>query len=305
MPNLQRNPKVAYMRHLFYFSAILLIILSSCGNESKLFPGFSVTKSNIHYKLVLIGEGNEKAQPTNYITVLVAYRTPSDSLFFHGARTFQLTEPQFPGSIDECFTMLQKGDSAIFHISAEDFFTKTIETNLPRFLAQGDFMRVDIRMLDILTEKQYLLDKEAFLHWIEDFGEYEKVILKQYLEEQTIDFEPTASGIYYIPVQQGTGSQIQIGDTITVHYEGRFLNGKFFDSTRKRNEAFQFVYGQKWQVIPGLEEAIGMMYPGEKSIFIIPSEMAFGQGGSSTGIVPAFTPVVFELEIVEVKAKKQ
>ena len=160
-------------------------------------------------------------------------------------------------------------------------------------------------MLEILTEKQYLLDKEAFLHWIEDFGEYEKVILKQYLEEQTIDFEPTATGIYYIPIQQGTGSQIQLGDTVTVHYEGRFLNGKFFDSTRKRNEAFQFVYGQKWQVIPGLEEAIGMMYPGEKSIFIIPSEMAFGQGGSSTGIVPAFTPVVFELEIVEVKEKNQ
>lgn len=293
------------MRHLFYLSAILLIILSSCGNESKIFPGFSVTKSNIHFNLVQIGEGKEKAQPTNYITVLVAYRTPSDSLFFHGVRTFQLTEPQFPGSIDECFTMLQKGDSAIFYISAENFFTKTIETNLPRFLSAGDFMRVDIHMLEILTEKQYLLDKEAFLHWIEDFGEYEKVILKQYLEEQTIDFEPTATGIYYIPIQQGTGSQIQLGDTVTVHYEGRFLNGKFFDSTRKRNEAFQFVYGQKWQVIPGLEEAIGMMYPGEKSIFIIPSEMAFGQGGSSTGIVPAFTPVVFELEIVEVKEKNQ
>lgn len=278
-------------------------LLASCSNESNEFQGFSVTPTNIHYKLVKLGEGGEKAQPTNYITVSVAYRTLSDSLFFHGVRTFQLTEPQFPGSIDECFTMLEKGDSAIFYVSANDFFTKTIETNTPRFIDPSSFLRVDILMLDILSEKQYQLDKEAFVHWIEDFGEYEKVILKQYLDTQTIDFEPTASGLHYIPIKKGEGNKIQVGDTITVHYEGRFFNGKYFDSTRKRNEPFQFVYGQKWQVIPGLEEAIGMMYPNEKSLFIIPSYLAFGQGGSSTGIVPAFTPVVFEVEIVEVKPK--
>ena len=68
---------------------------------------------------------------------------------------------------------------------------------------------------------------------------------------------------------------------------------------------FQFVYGQKWQVIPGLEEAIGMMYPGERALFIIPSNLAFGQGGSSTGIVPAFTSVIFEVEIVEVNPRKE
>lgn len=284
--------------------AILLatiVTLSGCGNESKIFPEFSVSPSGIHYKLVKLGEGGQKAQPSDYITVSVSYRTLADSIFFHGVRTFQLTEPQFPGSIDECFTMLEKGDSAVFYISANDFFTKTIETNIPRFIDPNNFLRVDILMLDILTVEQYQLDKEAFLHWIEDFGEYEKVLLKQYIEKQEIDFEPTASGLHYIPLVKGVGNKIQVGDTITVHYEGRFFNGKYFDSTRKRNEPFQFVYGQKWQVVPGLEEAIGMMYPNEKSLFIIPSYLAFGQGGSSTGIVPAFTPVVFEVEIVEVK----
>lgn len=293
------------MKSLKTYAVIALLFLSSCGNESSEFPGFSVTQNDIHYKLVTLGDGGIKAQPSNYITVVVAYRSPTDSLFFHGVRTFQLTEPQFPGSIDECFTMLEKGDSATFYISADDFFTKTIETNLPKFIKPESFLRVDILMLDILTEKQYQLDKEAFLHWIEDFGDYEKVLLKQYLEEQPLDFEPTASGLHYIPINPGTGNKIQLGDTISVHYEGRFFNGKYFDSTRKRNEPFQFVYGQKWQVIPGLEEAIGMMYPNEKSLFIIPSYLAFGQAGSSTGIVPAFTPVIFEVEIIEVKPKNE
>jgi FKBP-type peptidyl-prolyl cis-trans isomerase FkpA len=291
------------------FNKILIFIslayLVACNNDSKEFSGFSVTRNNIHFKRVTLGEGDVKAQPTNYITVNVAYRTPSDSLFFHGVRTFQLTESHFPGSIDECFAMLAKGDSAIFYISANDFFTRTIETNTPRFLDPNGYLRVDIHMMDIITEKQYQREKEVFLNWIEDFGDYEKVILRQYVEEQSLDFMKTQSGMHYIPITKGYGTQIQEGDTLTVHYEGRFFNGKYFDSTVKRDEPFQFVYGQKWQVIPGLEEAIGMMYAGEKSLFIIPSYMAFGQGGSSTGIVPAFTPVVFEIEIVEVKPKVQ
>ncbi|MDX9769541.1 MAG: FKBP-type peptidyl-prolyl cis-trans isomerase [Tenuifilaceae bacterium] len=293
------------MRHLKLLPIALVVILWSCSNESKIFPGFSVTKTNIHYQLVSLGEGEHKAEPSNYVTVQIAYRTPQDSLFFHGLRTFQLTEPQFAGSIDECFAMLAKGDSATFYISAFDFFTHTIETNLPRFLKPDDLLRVDMLMLDILSEKRYLQEKEIFLNWIEDFGDYEQVVLRQYVEEQNLDFESTQSGLHYIPITRGMGNKIQEGDTITVHYEGRFFNGKYFDSTRKRNEPFQFVYGQKWQVIPGLEEAIGMMYPGEKSLFILPSYIAFGQGGSSTGIVPAFTPVVFDVEIVEVKPKNQ
>lgn len=294
------------MRHLKLLTFLsIAAILFSCNNQSKIFPEFSVTKTNIHYKLVEIGETSDKAKPTDYVNVLIAYRTPTDSIFFSGSRTFQLTEPQFAGSIDECFTMLSAGDSAIFHLSANDFFTKTIEAAIPNFFGPEDFLRVDIKMLGILEERAYEREKESFLHWIEDFGDYEQVLLKQYIDEQTNDFEQTTSGIYYIPIEQGVGRKIQVGDTLTVHFEGRFFNGRYFDSTRKRNEAFQFVYGQKWQVIPGLEEAIGMMYPYERAIFIIPSHLAFGQGGSSTGIVPPFTPVIFEVEVMEVKSKNR
>lgn len=282
-------------------SVVLLLVLSGCSNSSHEFKGYSITRTGIHYKLVSLGDGVVKAQPTNYITISIAYRTPTDSTFFHGFRKFQFTEPQFPGSIDECFSMLAQGDSASFYISANDFFLKTIETSLPRFFTETDFLKVDIRMVEIQTEKQYQKEKEAFLNWIEDFGDYEKVLLKQYIEEEKLDFEPTPSGLYYIPVHAGSGEKIQVGDTVAVHYEGRFFNGKFFDSTRKRNEAFYFVYGQKWQVVEGLEEAIGMMYPGERALFIVPSHLGFGEGGSSTGIVPPFTSVLFDVEIVEVK----
>lgn len=291
------------IRNLLSF-VILLLILIGCSNKSSKFSGFSVTDSGIHYKLISLGDGSIKPQASNFITVNIAYRTIKDSIFFQGLRKFQLTTSNYSGSIDECFIMLSLGDSAAFNFPADSFFSRTLETSLPKFINKGDFMRVDIKMLEIQTEKQYQLEKEAFLHWINDFGEYEKVILKQYMDGEKLSIAPTSSGLYYIPVIKTNGKDVTIGDTITVNFEGRFFNSKIFDSTKKRNEPFQFVYGQKWQVIEGLEEAIGMMKEGERSLFIIPSRLAFGEQGSSTGIIPPFTSVVFEVELIEVKKGK-
>jgi len=254
--------------------------------------------------LISLGDGVVKPQISNYITVNIAYRTLKDSIFFQGLRKFQLTSPSYIGSIDECFMMLALGDSAAFNFPADSFFNRTLETALPKFIRKGDFMRVDIKILEIQTEKEYELEKEAFLHWINDFGEYEKVILKQYMEGEKLSIAPTSTGLYYIPVMKTNGKSVAVGDTITVNFEGRFFNSKIFDSTKKRNEPFQFVYGQKWQVIEGLEEAIGLMKEGERSLFIIPSRLAFGEQGSSTGIIPPFTSVVFEVELIEVKKGK-
>lgn len=286
------------------FIISLLLTLIGCSKKSSKFPGFSVTEDGIHYKLVGLGDGSAKPEISNFITVNISYRTIKDSLFFQGLRKFQLTAPRYSGSIDECFMMLVLGDSATFYFPADSFFKRTLETSLPRFINKGDLMRVDIKMMDVQTEKQYQLEKEAFLHWINDFGDYEKVILKQYMEGEKLSIAPTSSGLYYIPVIKTNGKSVAVGDTVTVNFEGRFFNSKIFDSTKKRNEPFQFVYGQKWQVIEGLEEAIGMMKEGEKSLFIIPSKLAFGENGSSTGIIPPFTSVVFEVELIEVKKAK-
>ena len=290
-------------RNLLYLVATFSFLIG-CSNMSSKFPGYSLTESGIHYKLISLGDGSVKPEELNYITVNVAYRTLKDSLFFQGLRKFQLTTPRYQGSIDECFLMLALGDSASFYFPADSFFMRTLETSLPKFINKTDLMRVDIKMLDIQSEKQYQLEKEAFLHWINDFGDYEKVILKQYMDGKKLSIAPTASGLFYIPVVKSNGKSVAVGDTITVNYEGRFFNSKIFDSTKKRNEPFQFVYGQKWQVVEGLEEAIGMMKEGERSLFILPSRLAFGENGSSTGIIPPFTSVVFEVELIEVKKGK-
>jgi len=280
-------------------SLIVTSILFSCDKFSK-YPGYSKTWSGIYYKLLTIGDDNNKPKSGDYVTFEIAYKTIKDSLFFSGKRKFQVTRTEYKGSIDECFTMLAKGEKAEFILSAGNFFKKTLQNNLPSFLKPIDDMKIDINMIEIQSAKEYENEKKAFLHWIEDFGDYEKEILSQYMQEQKLSISPVGNGLYYIKIKKGDGRKVAKGDTITVDYEGRFLDGKFFDSTVKRHESFQFVYGTEWQVVKGLEEAIGMMEEHEKAIVILPSELAFGETGSSTGIIPPFTSLIFEVEIKKI-----
>ncbi|MDD4746237.1 MAG: FKBP-type peptidyl-prolyl cis-trans isomerase [Salinivirgaceae bacterium] len=298
------------MQRLYIFKllpiwALLLTIaqiLNSCSTKSS-YPHYTLIEGDVYYKLIMFGDSRETPKPSDFVTVDIAYRTMNDSLFFKGKRTMQLTEPEFEGSIDHCFLALAENDSASFIIDAQGLFEKTLNGELPSFLNPKETIKVDIKMSIIRTAEQYRREKEEFMAWIKDFGEYERTVLENYIEQRNINIKPTKSGLYFIPIKSGNGKKVEIGDIVTVNYEGRFLNGKFFDSTIKRQQPFEFVYGTEWQVIKGLEEAIGLMKEGDRSVIILPSGLAWGTKGSMTGIIPPFTSVMYEIELVSVQQR--
>jgi FKBP-type peptidyl-prolyl cis-trans isomerase len=290
-----------------YIVPVITVVLSTllfthCWKKSP-FPGYSLIEGDIYYKLIMFGEHRGVARPSDFVTIDISYRTMNDSLFFTGRRTMQLTAPEFPGSIDYCFFALSENDSASFIIDAHGLFEKTLSGEMPSFLNPGDVIKVDIKMILIRTAEQYRREKDEFLAWIKDFGEYERTVLENYIEQRDIKIKPTLSGLYFIPLKRGTGKKVEKGDIVTVNYEGRFLNGKFFDSTIKRQQPFEFVYGTEWQVIQGLEEAIGMMVEGDRAVIILPSGLAWGTKGSITGIIPPFTSIMYEIELVSVQQR--
>lgn len=286
---------------LFILTIVIFTFLNYSCDKLSSYPGYKKGPHGIYYQLHTIGdEDSIKAKPGDYITARLSYLTIDDSVFFNGTRKFQVLDPAYEGAIDECFIMLSQDESATFIISADNFFGITLQSALPRFIKPADKFKVRVEMIEIQQEADYILEKEAFLSWIEDFRNYEKVILKQFLDEEKLDVNPLPTGIYYLNLKKGTGKMIEPGDTVLVNYEGRFLNGKFFDSTVRRNKPFQFVYGTEWQVIEGMEKAIGIMREGEKALFILPSDLAFGNRGSTNNLIPPFTSLIFEVEILKV-----
>ena len=91
------------------------------------------------------------------------------------------------------------------------------------------------------------------------------------------------------------------GQKIRVHYTGKLMNGRVFDSSVERNEPIEFTYGSG-EVIRGWEQGIGLLKEGSKAIFVIPSHLGYGSSGVSD-IVPPNSPLVFEVEFLKAIAQ--
>lgn len=109
----------------------------------------------------------------------------------------------------------------------------------------------------------------------------------------------TASGLEYVEVVAGTGAQAQTGKIVQVHYTGKFLNGKVFDSSIPRGEPLEFRLGAG-RVIKGWDEGIALMKVGGKAILTIPPQLAYGERGAG-GVIPPNATLVFDVELVGVK----
>ena len=79
----------------------------------------------------------------------------------------------------------------------------------------------------------------------------------------------TASGLKYEVLKSGTGRQPKPGDTVVVHYTGRFRDGKTFDSSRDRGAPTEFMIGVG-RVIDGWDEGLVLMKEGARYRFDIP-----------------------------------
>ncbi|XP_057795094.1 peptidyl-prolyl cis-trans isomerase FKBP62-like [Salvia miltiorrhiza] len=86
------------------------------------------------------------------------------------------------------------------------------------------------------------------------------------------------------------------GDEVEVHYVGTLLDGTMFDSSVDRGIPFIFKLGEG-QVIKGWDEGIKTMKKGEKALFTIPPELAYGESGSPPTIPPNAT-LQFEVELL-------
>src|SRR6266508_3093776 len=109
----------------------------------------------------------------------------------------------------------------------------------------------------------------------------------------------TASGLEYIEVEAGTGTQAESGKTVSVHYTGKFQDGKVFDSSISRGEPITFQLG-KGKVIKGWDEGIALMKVGGKAQLIISSDLTYGKRDAG-GVIPPNATLIFDVELVDVK----
>jgi FKBP-type peptidyl-prolyl cis-trans isomerase len=106
----------------------------------------------------------------------------------------------------------------------------------------------------------------------------------------------TESGLVYYEMKAGEGQQAALSNTVEVHYHGTLTDGTVFDSSVDRGQTISFPLGG---VIKGWQEGLALMKEGGKATLVIPSELAYGDGGSGDTIPPGAT-LKFEVELFKV-----
>ena len=109
----------------------------------------------------------------------------------------------------------------------------------------------------------------------------------------------TPSGLTYQEITEGTGAEATKGAQVSVHYTGTLMDGTKFDSSKDRNQPFEFRLGAG-QVIKGWDEGVAGMKIGGTRTLLIPPDLGYGARGAG-GVIPANATLLFEVELLDLK----
>lgn len=122
------------------------------------------------------------------------------------------------------------------------------------------------------------------------------------MDKEAKNMSNTPTTLQITDTQAGTGAEARKGQTVTVHYTGWLYNdgqqGAKFDSSRDRNQPFQFPLGAG-HVIKGWDEGVAGMKVGGQRTLIIPPEMGYGARGAG-GVIPPNATLKFDVELLGV-----
>ncbi len=108
----------------------------------------------------------------------------------------------------------------------------------------------------------------------------------------------TDSGLKYDDTVIGEGVTAEKGQTVSVHYTGWLIDGAKFDSSKDRNDPFQFPLGAG-RVIRGWDEGVQGMKVGGTRRLTIPPQLGYGAQGAG-GVIPPNATLVFEVELLDI-----
>ena len=176
------------------------------------------------------------------------------------------------------FGHVVSGDTVVNTIEKDDIIEKIT------ILRNGE--AADTFYADILFQQE------------QEINQGKKSVYREYIEKD--------NGLIYFILEEGEGEIPQIGDTVSVHYEG-FLLGEpsimesgvslKFDSTYDREEPFSFELGGG-RVIEGWDEGIALLSVGSKAKFIVPPDLGYGPMGLRPNIPPNAT-LILNVELLD------
>ncbi len=303
------------MKKIFRLTVLAMACISLFAACNK--NNFKKTDNGLLYRFETVNNEGDQPQIGDVLVVELTWRLDSTVLFSNVGkpdRLMQVRPDMFKGDINEGLLMMHMGDKATFAIPA-DSIAKFMQPNqMPPSFQQGTDQKYyyEISLVDIVTREELEQEQANFVEEMNKRQAEEPALIAQYIKDNNITVKPTASGLYVIVRKKGNGPKVEAGKDVSIDYTGRLLDGTVFDSSREADalEAGLVQQGRKYEplsykvgaqpLIKGWDEGVMGQTEGSEITLVIPSEIAYGSRGSGKDILP-FTPLVFDLTILEVK----
>jgi FKBP-type peptidyl-prolyl cis-trans isomerase FkpA len=173
-------------------------------------------------------------------------------------------------------------------------------------LKPEEFAMVQKGLSDGVTDVKPVVNAEEYIPKVQALQQARLNVAKERSEKAGVDFlaksaaeagaTKTPSGMIIKQTKPGTGASPKAEDQVKVHYEGRLIDGKVFDSSIARGEPATFPLNG---VIPCWTEGVQTMKVGGKAQFVCPASLAYGDRGSPPNIMPGST-LVFDVELLDI-----
>lgn len=285
---------------------------------------FQTGEGGLQYRIVK-NEGNDRAVAGDILAVGMVITTDRDSVL---SSTYEMGVPQlihiapdsipglYPGDYNSMFTHLGEGDSAIFRLDMDTMASRTMQ---PKLDFADKYVTFSVKVFKHFKAEG--LTDSALNAQIMDFYDEEKARLRtaetvkidNYVSKNKLDPQTTASGLKYVITEEGAGEKPVTGDTVVVNYTGKLTDGHIFDtSVREVADTQEGLYNPMrpyeparivvgvGMVIQGWDEGLQLFSKGTTGMFIIPSDLGYGEQGEMRAKIPPFAPLIFDIEIVDV-----
>ena len=299
------------------------VMLSACNKEQKGKGGLLYT---IHEDA-----GKTKIKEGDFVEVDYIQKNDKDSIidatYDHDLpKFFPVGKRSYFGDMNDVLTLLGEGDSATFKLNVDTMVFYSKQTR-PDDLIDQKYMVFTIKIHKVFAKKPKEADS-VFQKRAQEFynAEVKQTIalkkksesarMKKYAEDNKLKVTTSPSGLQYVIVEPGTGPKPVMGDTAIVDYTAQLTykkaNGKrsVFDTSIEKvaKENMAPNPGKKYAPVPipladavsrGMVEALQLIGKGGKITVIVPSSLGYGE--QEGGLIPPNSPIVFDIEIKDIK----
>lgn len=277
---------------------ILTLLLVSCGIDEQ----HQKTPGGIPWKLERFSDSEKQVKTGSLVQFEWTVLNNNNEEVFQDRLFLKVDSNKSEKGLFEALVQLKEGEQGLFFIKNSDLEKDIIKhlTSIDLTMELNGELRHQISIDRVYDLEEFLNKRKEFLGWVNDqkpvnFNSIENQVIENYISNQELNMEISETGLCYQVFHNRPGIATGFGKHVKIRYHGGVLGkDKHHISTTQ-----DFYIGQELQVIKAIEEVLLLMENGDSATIIAPSPLAFGDKGSSTGLIPGASPVFYGIRILE------